>query len=87
MQMLGRVTPEGTSALRRIISHRKESRATVKVSSLEAWTGPIGEKTVNKLLLTLATPDVLEAARNIPDEDLSIREDNKKRLAAEFPRR
>jgi len=82
MQMLDKITPEGISALRRIVSRRQEAPVAVRASSLEAWTGPIGEKTVSRLLLRLMTPDLLEAARSMPDADLSVREDSQKRLAA-----
>jgi hypothetical protein len=81
MQMLGKITPEGISALKRIVSHR-EAPAAVRMGSLEAWTGPVGEKAVSRLLQKLVTPELLEAARTLPDTDLSVRENHKERLAA-----
>ncbi|MEM3004311.1 MAG: DUF72 domain-containing protein [Candidatus Bathyarchaeia archaeon] len=81
MQMLGNITLEGVSALRRIVSCR-EAPAAARAGSLEAWTGPVGEKAVSRLLQKLMTPELLEAARSLPDTDLSVREDRRERLAA-----
>jgi len=82
MQMLGIVTPHGNAALRRLTLYRKYGKVPTEAQTLEAWTGPIGERTVHELLMNFAGPEVLEAAQSIPDEDLSLREDSKRRLAA-----
>ncbi|MEM4251651.1 MAG: hypothetical protein QW828_07450, partial [Candidatus Bathyarchaeia archaeon] len=60
----------------------REAPAAARAGSLEAWTGPVGEKAVSRLLQKLMTPELLEAARSLPDTDLSVREDRRERLAA-----
>lgn len=80
MQMLGIVTPHGSAALRRLTYQGKERPAALK--GLEAWTGPISEKSVEMALGNLADSEILQAAQSIPDKDLSLREDSRRRLAA-----
>jgi hypothetical protein len=80
MQMLGIQTPRGSEALNKMTSH-KEGGEPAK-SSLEAWTGPVAERTVEKLLLQFTQADIIKNARAIPDKDLSLRQDNKRGLAA-----
>ncbi len=80
MQMLDIQTPRGSEALNKITSH-KEDREPAK-TSLEAWTGPVAERTVEKLLLKFTEADIIKNARAIPDKDLSLRQDNKRGLAA-----
>lgn len=82
MQMLGIVTPHADAALRRLTLHRMQGKTATETLTLEAWIGPIGGKTVEELLLDFADAETLEAARSIPDSDLSLREDSKQRLAA-----
>ncbi len=82
MQMLGIVTPHGSAALQRLTLSRIPKKVSSEVRGLEAWTGPIGTKALEALLLKFTDSEVLEAARSIPDKDFSLREDSKRRLAA-----
>jgi hypothetical protein len=82
MEMLGTVTPHGPATLRRLRLRGKEKEIAAEPKGLEAWTGPIMEKGVENLLLNFADKEILEAARSIPERDLSLREDSKRRLAA-----
>jgi uncharacterized protein YecE (DUF72 family) len=79
-QMLGIVTPHGSAALRRLTCHGRERAATLE--GLEAWTGPIAEKSVEGALRNFVDSDILQAAQSIPDKHLSLREDSRRRLAA-----
>jgi uncharacterized protein YecE (DUF72 family) len=81
-EMLGTATPHGSVALRRLKLRGTEREAAAKPKGLEAWTGPIIEKGVESLLLNFADQEVLDAARSIPEKDLSLREDSKRHLAA-----
>jgi uncharacterized protein YecE (DUF72 family) len=80
-EMLGIVTPHGTAAKWRLTLHRSQTKK-VASRTLETWTGPIGEKRMEELLLKFSGPDVLAAAKSIPDSDFSLREDSRQRLAA-----
>jgi hypothetical protein len=51
-------------------------------NGLEACTGPVIEKGVENLLLNFSSQEILNAARSIPDRDLSLREDSRRHLAA-----
>jgi uncharacterized protein YecE (DUF72 family) len=82
MEMLGVVTPHGTAALRRVRLRGREIEIAAEPKGLEAWTGPVIEKGVENLLLNFADPEVLHAARSVPEKDLSLREDSRRRLAA-----
>lgn len=82
MQMLGIVTPHANAALRRVSFYRTHRRPMDQEESLETWTGPVSRGTVEDLLLTFAKREILEEGRAIGDDDLSLREDSKKRLAA-----
>jgi uncharacterized protein YecE (DUF72 family) len=82
MEMLGVVTPHSAPALRRLRLRGKEREVAAEPKGLEAWTGPIIEKGVENLLLSFATPEILDVARSIPERDLSLREDSRRRLAA-----
>jgi len=82
MQMLGIVTPHGDAALRRVSFYRKHGRAPDEAGTLEPWTGPVRAKAIEDLLLKFGDPEMLERARAIPDDDLSLREASKRRLAA-----
>jgi uncharacterized protein YecE (DUF72 family) len=81
MRMLGIVTSHGYAALQRLTLSRIPKKAH-EIRGLEAWTGPIGVKGVQALLLRNTDSEVLEAAQLIPDSDFSLREDSKRRLAA-----
>jgi len=80
MEMLDIQTPQESEALNRIASH-KENRESARIS-LEAWTGLTTEGGVEKLLLKFADAEIIKNARAIPDKDLSLRQDNKRGLAA-----
>ena len=82
MEMVGTTTTHGTAALRRVRLRGREREVAAELKGLEVWTGPIIEKGVENLLLNFADPEVLDAARSIPERDLSLREDSKRRLAA-----
>jgi uncharacterized protein YecE (DUF72 family) len=82
MEMLGNVTPHSTAALRRLRLRGREREITAEPKGLEAWTGPIIEKGVENLLLNFGSPEILDAARSIPEKDLSLREDSRRHLAA-----
>ncbi len=81
MQMLGIFTPHGPTTLRRITSSRK-SKLSAPVGTLEAWTGPIFDKTVENMLLKFGDANIIEMAKSIPNEDVSLRENSKRGLAA-----
>ena len=82
MQMLGVVSSHGDAALRRVRLRGRESEISAESKGLEAWTGPVVEKGVENLLLSFSSPEILDGARSIPERDLSLREDSKRRLAA-----
>jgi len=82
MQMLGVVTPHGDAALSRVRLRGREREIAAEPKGLEAWTGPIIEKGVENLMLNFADPETLDAARSIPEKDLSLREDSRRHLAA-----
>ena len=82
IEMLGVVSPHGTAALRRVRSRGREREVAAEPKGLEAWTGPVIEKGVENLLLSFATPEILDAARSISEKDLSLREDSRRHLAA-----
>jgi uncharacterized protein YecE (DUF72 family) len=82
MQMLGIVTPHGDAALRRVSFYRTHGRAPDEAGTLETWTGPVRAKEIEDLLVKFGDAEMLERARVIPDDDLSLREDSKRRLAA-----
>jgi uncharacterized protein YecE (DUF72 family) len=82
MEMLGVVTPHGTAALQRVRLRGREREVAAEPKGLEAWTGPIIEKGVENLLLSFAAREIIDAARSIPEKDLSLREDSRRRLAA-----
>jgi len=82
MEMLGLVTPHGTAALRMVRLRGREREIAAEPKGLEAWTGPVVEKSVENLLLNFADPEILDAARSIPERDLSLREDSRRQLAA-----
>ena len=81
-EMLGTATPHGSAALRRLKLRGTEREVATKPKGLEVWTGPIIEKGVENLLINFADQETLNAARLIPEKDLSLREDNKRHLAA-----
>jgi len=81
MKMLGIETPESSTTLDRITSRRK-GKPSAPSRTLEAWMGPLGDTIVENWLLKLTSADVIELAKSIPDEDFSLREDSKKRIAA-----
>jgi uncharacterized protein YecE (DUF72 family) len=82
MEMVGVVTPHGTAALRRVRLRGREEELAAEPKGLEAWTGPMIERRVENLLLDFSSREVLDAARSIPERDLSLREDSRRRLAA-----
>jgi uncharacterized protein YecE (DUF72 family) len=82
MEMVGVVTPHGPAALRRVRLRGREGELAAEPKGLEAWTGAIIEKGVENLLLNFSSQEVLDAARSIPERDLSLREDSRRRLAA-----
>jgi len=82
MQMLGTTTPLRDLTLLRLARQRMEGKAAVRTGTLEAWTGPIGRTTSEKYLAGLASPETLAKARLIPEQNISLREDSRKRLAA-----
>ena len=82
MEMVGTMTPHGSAALRRVRLRGREREVAAEPKGLEVWTGPIIEKGLENLLLNFADPGILDAARSIPERDLSLREDSKRRLAA-----
>jgi len=81
MKMLGIETLESSNALDRISSRRK-GKPSAPSKTLEAWMGPLGDRTVENWLLKLTSADVIELAKSILDKDFSLREDSKKRIAA-----
>jgi len=81
MQMFGIVTSHSTAALSRVTAYRK-GKMRSETQTLETWVGPITEKAVERLLLRFVDPEIMEKGRSIPDQDLSLREDSKRRLAA-----
>jgi hypothetical protein len=82
MEMVGVLTPHGTAALRRVRLRGREGELAAEPKGLEAWTGPIIEKGVENLLLNFSSQEVLDAARSIPERDLPLRENSRRRLAA-----
>lgn len=82
MQMLGVVTPHGDAALSRVRLRGREREIAAEPKGLEAWTAPIIEKGVENLLLNFAALEILDAARSIPESDLSLGEDSGRHLAA-----
>jgi uncharacterized protein YecE (DUF72 family) len=82
MEMLGTTTPHGAAALHRVRLRGREREMAAEPKGLEAWTGPVIEKGVENLLLHFSSPEILDAARSIPETDLSLREDSRRRLAA-----
>lgn len=79
MQMLGIVTPLGDAALRRVTFYRKEKPAA-QTATLDAWTGPLND--IDKILRKIANEDTIEKAKLILDTDFSLREDNRREIAA-----
>jgi len=82
MEMFGVVTPHGTAALRRVRLRGTQREVATEPKGLEAWTGLVIEKGVENLLHNFVDPQILDAARSIPEKDLSLREDSRRRLAA-----
>ncbi|HKM75376.1 MAG TPA: DUF72 domain-containing protein [Candidatus Bathyarchaeia archaeon] len=81
MQMLGIVTPHATAALQRLTFQRKYSgKGKTEIGTLDSWTGEVGDRI--RGLSNYASPEVIEAARGISDDDFSLREKTKHRLAA-----
>jgi hypothetical protein len=85
MEMLGNVTSHSSAALRRLKLRGREREVAAEPKGLEAWTGPIIEKSVESLLLNFADHEILDAARAIPEKVLSLREDSRRRTL-EIPR-
>jgi hypothetical protein len=82
MEMLGTVAPHGSAALRRVSFYRTHGKAAADEGTLETWTRPVGENRVEQLLVEFSEPQMLKAAQSIPNNDLSLREDSRQRLAA-----
>jgi len=81
MQMMGIVTPHGTAALQRLAFQRKyKTKDKDEPGTLDAWTGQAGNRITG--LTNYASPEVVEAARGISDDEFSFRERTKHRLAA-----
>jgi uncharacterized protein YecE (DUF72 family) len=80
LQIMGIVTQHGNAALRRLSLSR--TKTPVEARTLEAWTGPVGEKKLEQQLLGLSSQDILDAGRSMPDAEFSLREDSKLRIAA-----
>lgn len=81
MQMLGAPPPHGPTALRKIIFRRKEGMEKV-TGTLDSWTGPIVDDTVENFMVDLTEKEIIHEAKFIPDTDFSLREDSKRSLAA-----
>jgi uncharacterized protein YecE (DUF72 family) len=79
MQMLGITTAHSQAALQRVSFYR-EGKPPVK--GLEAWTGPIVDRSVEKQLLAFADEETIDLAQSIPKKDFSLREESKRTLAA-----
>jgi hypothetical protein len=62
--------------------YRTHRRAPEEAGTLEAWTGPVQANAIEALLLKFGDADILERAQTIPDDNLSLREDSRRRLAA-----
>jgi hypothetical protein len=80
--MLGVVSPHGAAALRGVGLRGREREVAAEPKGLEAWTGPVIEKGMENLLLDFSSPEILDTARSIPERDLSLRDDSRRRLAA-----
>jgi uncharacterized protein YecE (DUF72 family) len=81
MQMLGTPTLIGPTILRRISFQRNEIESKV-VATLDSWTGPIKGDIFEDKLMDFAEQSVIEKAKTIPDTEFSLRQDNKRDLAA-----
>jgi uncharacterized protein YecE (DUF72 family) len=82
MQMLGIAVPHHEAALRRLTLFRKHGKPSAEEQTLETWIGTGIMRGKDQLLLKLSSLETLTAARAIPDEDFSLREDSAERLAA-----
>jgi hypothetical protein len=49
---------------------------------LETWTGPIIDRSVEKIILAFADEETIGLARSVPKKDFSLREESKRILAA-----
>ncbi|MGD0423608.1 MAG: DUF72 domain-containing protein [Candidatus Bathyarchaeia archaeon] len=79
MQMLGITTTHSQAALQRVSFYR-EGKPTAK--GLETWTGPIIDRSVEKIILAFADEETIGLARSVPKKDFSLREESKRILAA-----
>ena len=79
METLGITTTHSQAASQRISFYRDGKQPA---KGLEAWTGPIVDRSVEKLLLTFANPETISQAESIPKKDFSLREESKRTLAA-----
>ena len=79
MQMVGITTNHSQAALQRV-SFFREGKLPTK--GLETWTGPIVDRSVEKLLLAFADEGIIGLARSISEKDFSLREENTRTLAA-----
>jgi len=80
MQMTGVTTSHATAALQRLEFQRKYSgKGKAESETLDTWTGQVGGISG---LANFATPEVVEEARGISDDDFSLREKTKRRIAA-----
>ncbi len=81
MQMLGVVTPHATAALQRLTFQRKYGgKGKAELGTLDSWTGQVGERI--RGLSSFASPEAVEAAGNISDDNFSLREKTKHHVAA-----
>lgn len=72
-------TTHSQAALRRVSFYRE---GRLPVEGLEAWTGPVVDRSVEKLLLAFANAETIDVAQSIPEKDFSLREESKRALAA-----
>jgi len=80
MQTIGITTEHSQAALQRVSFYREGKKSPPK--TLEAWTGPVVDRSVEKLMLTFANADTISLAQSMPDKNFSLREENKRALAA-----
>jgi len=79
MQTLGITTAHSQAALQRVSFYRE---GKLPPKGLEVWTGPVIDRSVEKVLLRFADNETIDLAQSIPKKDFSLREESKRVLAA-----
>lgn len=82
LELLGSATPEQSTALRRIVEHRKKPSRPEGVRPLETFTEEEEELSVADLLMRFTTLSRLRRAEEIKDEELTITRSSGGRIEA-----